>query len=224
MSLRFGFFDAQLVAGVYDREYSSEDFAKCFGGFLTDGVIGKDENTSTNFEPYAESGSKSPYFIIKPGFAWIKGRWVESDEDITLTEDFNVDPGYIRADIVVLRCNYMTREFSVELKKGTPTPSGSTPSIPPVLDDNGVKEIMLAGIMVQYAADPGWGDGVYLVDEREFAILKTKALDSDDYYTKTQIDTKLGGLNFVKCTQDEYDEMETHNPNTVYFIVPPEEE
>lgn len=32
------------------------------------------------------------------------------------------------------------------------------------------------------------------------------------------------GLNWLKCTQEEYDEMETHDPNTLYVIVEEEEE
>lgn len=40
-----------------------------------------------------------------------------------------------------------------------------------------------------------------------------------DFYTKQEINAMLGGLSFVKCTQDEYDAMESHDANTVYFIV-----
>lgn len=40
-----------------------------------------------------------------------------------------------------------------------------------------------------------------------------------DFYTKAEINAMLGGLSFVKCTQAEYDAMETHDTNTVYIIV-----
>ena len=29
---------------------------------------------------------------------------------------------------------------------------------------------------------------------------------------------QLGGISFVKCTQEEYDDMQTHDPDTVYII------
>lgn len=40
-----------------------------------------------------------------------------------------------------------------------------------------------------------------------------------DFHTKGEINQMLGGLSFVKCTQEQYDDMEEHDPNTVYFIV-----
>lgn len=40
-----------------------------------------------------------------------------------------------------------------------------------------------------------------------------------DFYTKTEIDETLGGLSFLKLTQEEYDEIEEPDENTVYIIV-----
>lgn len=46
-----------------------------------------------------------------------------------------------------------------------------------------------------------------------------------DFYTKQETNVILGGLSFMKCTQEEYDNMEEHDANTVYFIVEePEQE
>lgn len=36
----------------------------------------------------------------------------------------------------------------------------------------------------------------------------------------TTIENQLSGLSFVKCTQTQYDDMTTHDANTLYFIVP----
>lgn len=36
----------------------------------------------------------------------------------------------------------------------------------------------------------------------------------------TEIETSLGGLSLVKCTQSQYNAMSTHDVNTLYFIIP----
>lgn len=40
-----------------------------------------------------------------------------------------------------------------------------------------------------------------------------------DFYTKSEINAMLDDLSFVRCTQAEYDEMTTHDADTVYIIV-----
>lgn len=39
-----------------------------------------------------------------------------------------------------------------------------------------------------------------------------------DFYTKSQIDEKLGGLKFTKLTKAEYDAI-TPDADTVYFVI-----
>ena len=40
-----------------------------------------------------------------------------------------------------------------------------------------------------------------------------------DIYTKSEMNARLDDLTFVKCTQAEYDAIETPDTNTVYIIV-----
>lgn len=42
---------------------------------------------------------------------------------------------------------------------------------------------------------------------------------SANTYRKEEINAMLGGLSFTTCTQSEYDAMEAHDANTIYFIV-----
>lgn len=57
------------------------------------------------------------------------------------------------------------------------------------------------------------------VDPNTFYIITdASGGDLSNYYTKTEVDTALGGLSFVKLTQIEYDALVTKDDNTVYFI------
>ena len=40
----------------------------------------------------------------------------------------------------------------------------------------------------------------------------------------SDINSALGGVSIVKCTQTEYDGMTSHDSNTLYIIIPDEEE
>lgn len=212
--IKSGFFDAEFIHGIYDREYSSEDFSKCFKGFINDGIVGKDRDSSSYFETeiIPNSGNK---LKVKPGFAWINGRWIESDSDIIFEVQGMPIDGTVRGDLICIRCDYVTREFTVVYKQGTPAQSGSEPILPDVQDDEEAKEMVIALVMIMH--DVETIDNVLIGDYREFAKLRLYP-DSSDYYTKSEINTRLGGLSFVKCTQTEYDNMSSHDENTVYII------
>lgn len=51
-----------------------------------------------------------------------------------------------------------------------------------------------------------------------YVITDAQGADLSNYYTKTEVDTILDGLSFVKLTQAEYDDLTTKDDNTVYFI------
>lgn len=231
MSLKYGFFDSEFVGGLYDREYNSEDFSKSFQGIMEDGIIGIDEareTTSLGFK-VTESSSQDNYVLVNAGMAWIKGRWVQSDGE-TLQLERDSSPG-VRIDRVVLRCNFTNREFVVVVKKGENIPSGADPEdyIPGLANSTTMKEISLAKVGVVTT-----NEEMILAIDDDRVFSKTKVVSARDmsaYYTANEVDQafedyttyNLGGLRFAKCTQDEYDNMQSHRPDTVYFIVEPEE-
>lgn len=203
MSITSGFFNAEVVQGVYDREYSADDFAKCFNGFLTDGIIGKTKATSTSFK-VESSGSTTKKVKVNPGYAWINGKWVESTSDVEFDINMPTAAGKMRFDLICLRCDYDQRNFSIVLKSGEETLEGEPSDIPQPQDDSHAKEIRLAMLEIH-----DWSvnmANVALGDARDMAEVKVNV-------------SNMNGLIFVKCTQEEYDEMEVHDPSTMYFIV-----
>lgn len=202
MSIKSGFFNAEVIQGVYDREYSAEDFAKCFEGFISDGIVGKTKSTSTSFK-VRKGATGTNNIIVSPGYAWINGKWVESDDDIIIEVPPPSDVSYKRLDIICLRCDYDERRFFVKRLVGEETTS-PLPVAPDCQDDSHAKEIPLAG--VYYNSSIIFIDDVALTDVRPMAEVKINT-------------SNMNGLTFVKCTQEEYDEMEEHDPDTVYFVV-----
>ena len=197
MSIKSGFFNAELIAGIYDREYSADEFTKCFQGFISDGIVGKTKASSTSFKVIKGPDSSKKIFV-KPGYAWINGKWVESDNDI----EFEVEtptPGGERGDVVCIRCDYDQREFTVILKQGQ-----VSQGYPDLQDDIHAKEIPLAYLLTNGIIETI--EDVILRDAREMAEVKINT-------------SNMNGLTFVKCTQEEYDEMEEHDPDTVYFVI-----
>lgn len=207
MSITGGFFNSEVIAGIYDREYSAEDFSKCFSGFLTDGIVGKTKSTSTSFK-VVSSGSDTNKIKIKPGYAWINGKWVENNASIEREIVMPTASGKHRFDLVCLRCDFDQRAFSVVIKSGQETSTGEPVDIPQPQDDVHAKEIRLA--MLELTDTSVNMANVALSDAREMAEVKINT-------------SNMNGLIFVKCTQEEYDEMESHDPNTMYFIVEEEE-
>jgi hypothetical protein len=228
MSLDFGFFDSEVVAGLYDREYNSDNFASCFAGILEDGIVGIEEARRTTSDGFkvTQSPSSDDYVVVNAGFAWINGRWALNDGPIYLQID-GATGHTTRIDRVVLRCNYRDREFVVAVKKGENIPSGADPDdyVPSLTNNTTMKEISLAKVGVITT-----GEEMFLTfeDDRTFAQLTIHdGRDMSAYYTANETDDLfddvkdiwLGGLEFAKCTQDEYDAMPYHPANKVFFIV-----
>ena len=171
MSLKSGFFDAEMVAGIYDREYDSKDFAQCFNGFLNDGVVGIEETRQTTSDGFkVEEGSTSGWVRVKEGFAWVNGRWAENNGLVSLEIENDYQIG-VRIDRVVLRCNYQDREFVLAVKKGEYIPSGADPDdyVPALTDNTAMKEISLAKVGVVITSSD---ITLTIQDDRTFAKLK----------------------------------------------------
>lgn len=66
-----------------------------------------------------------------------------------------------------------------------------------------------------------FGSG-FTPDEDQLAALNS-GIDSSKVEQIGENAEQLGGLSFVKCTQEEYDDMPSHDPDTVYIIAEEEE-
>lgn len=81
MALRYGFYNAKLVDGAYDRAYDAEDFGRFFDGIISDGVLpayGKKFKVSK----YSDTKVK-----VSTGKAWLNGTWTILDKAIALSVD-----------------------------------------------------------------------------------------------------------------------------------------
>ena len=208
MTMKSGFFDAQQTpVGTYDREYDSEDFAKCFSGFMGTGIVGKNKELSDSFEVI--KGTLSSTLVrVKSGSAWIDGRWCQDDTGTEFEISMPASTGKVRVDGIFLRCDYSERTFSVVKRSSEEFSRQDYPDpedypLPEPQDDSEAKEITLAYILVLDSSMTI--DDAVLWDERIFANFKLN-------------DHALDNLVFKKCTQAEYDAMTTHYSDTIYII------
>lgn len=127
---RSGFFDANLVSGTYDRKYVSQDFADYFATFISNGVFGDqlDELMVVASNPNAMN------ITLKPGRAFIGGRWYENDKDMVLAIG-TANGTYARIDNVVIHWNKNNREIRAEVVEGIPSVSPSAPELRRTDDD-----------------------------------------------------------------------------------------
>ena len=104
MSLTYGFFNANLVNGEYDRKYSADQLAEYFSSLIGNGVSAAIEDS---FKVLPSSGLE---ISISAGFAWINGYWAKNDAAFPLTDVAAPSSGY-RRDLVVLRFNRSDRSI-----------------------------------------------------------------------------------------------------------------
>lgn len=81
MALTYGFYNAELVNGSYDRTYDAEDFGAMFDGLISDGV----------FPTYGKQFKVTKYAELKvkihPGKAWFNGTWTILDKATAISVD-----------------------------------------------------------------------------------------------------------------------------------------
>ena len=133
-------FDAVQTNGVYDREYTSDDFASYFGKFIGNGIYAKNGDC---LEVVADNNSM--YLTVKNGAVFINGRakdW-ESTQQIRLS---NADGLYNRYDAVVARLNIVERDITIKVIEGTPA---SSPTAPNIVRNDDVYDLLLAQVLVR---------------------------------------------------------------------------
>ena len=130
MSVTYGFFNAELVNGDYDRKYTADQLAEYFASLIGNGVSAAIENC---FKVVPSSGM---VVNVSIGFAWIKGFWVKSDAAYPLIISSAPSTGY-RKDLIVLRFNRSDRSITPTIIKGTVsnTSPASVPSYSRTVDE-----------------------------------------------------------------------------------------
>lgn len=112
MSVTYGFFNANLVNGDYDRKYSADQLAQYFASLIGNGVSAAIENS---FKVIPDSGM---VVSVSEGFAWINGFWSKNDSPFSVTVPSAPVSGY-RKDLVVLRFNRSDRSIIPILIQGS---------------------------------------------------------------------------------------------------------
>lgn len=141
MSISYGFFNADLVDGDYDRKYTADQLAEFFSYLIGNGVSGSFQDS---FKVVPNSGFA---VNVSEGFGWIKGFWVKSDSDFTIT-DSAVSPSGYRKDLIALRFRRTDRSITPILIQGTVSQTDPA-SIPEYKRTTNEYDLVLAMIDLQ---------------------------------------------------------------------------
>lgn len=138
MSVTYGFFNANLVDGDYDRKYTADQLAEFFASLIGNGVTAAIENS---FKVVPNSGLT---LNVSAGFAWINGFWAKNDSAFAITDSAAPASGY-RQDLIVLRFNRSDRSIVPTLIQGTV--SSTTPAPMPAYSRTAAQyDLVLAAI------------------------------------------------------------------------------
>ena len=138
MSVTYGFFNANLVDGDYDRKYTADQLAEFFASLIGNGVSADYENS---FQVVPSSGLT---VNVSSGFAWINGFWAKNDSAYAIAESAAPSSGY-RQDLIVLRFNRSDRSIIPTLIQGTV--SSTTPAPMPAYSRTAAQyDLVLAAI------------------------------------------------------------------------------
>lgn len=140
MAEKSSFFNAIINNGIPDRTYKAEEFAKYFGSFIGNGVF---PNPSTGLQVVSIDNNMT--VRVKLGKAWINGYYYENTDDLILSID-NADGVLKRIDRVVVRLDYINREITCKIKKGT---FASSPVVPVLQRDANIYELGIAEVLVE---------------------------------------------------------------------------
>ena len=138
MALTYGFYNAELVNGSYDRTYDAEDFGAMFDGLISDGV----------FPTYGKKFKVTKYSELKvkvsTGKAWFNGTWTTLDKAIAISVDKDAP-----LSAIILQVNKKERKNSIiALAAGNKVTLTNS-------DDLGVYQYCLAYVRVSGGAITG---------------------------------------------------------------------
>ncbi|MFD2442938.1 hypothetical protein ACFSO7_02960 [Bacillus sp. CGMCC 1.16607] len=138
MAIKSGLFNS--VNG--DRKYKADFFAEYFASFIANGVF---PNPSTGLQVIT-NGNMS--VSIRAGKAWINGYYIANDADYTLQLDV-ADGVLKRIDRIALRLDFLTRQITPVIKKGT---FASNPTARTLQRDADAYELGIADILINNGA------------------------------------------------------------------------
>ena len=200
MAEKSGFFDANLVNGVYDRTYLADSFAKYFASFIGNGVFG-DKLNELIVTQAATAGMK---IEVSSGMGWINGYWYENTSNLSLNID--VADGILnRIDCIVLRWSKSDRSINVVVKKGT---FASNPTTPTLQRDADVYELKLAEINVNA--------GITSIAQ---ANIKDTRLDTNDCGFVTSLIEQIDTTEFAELFNSTLKSLEAKTKDLIMFMV-----
>lgn len=144
MALTYGFFNAELNGGVYDRVYAAEQFAEYFSLFVKNGVF---PTPATQLQVTANSTPNMAVYVNE-GYGWINGYYAKNSGPYPLAVQA-AHGSLNRIDAVVLRWVNETRLIELAVKTGV---AASAPAMPELQRDENAYELMLAAITVPAGA------------------------------------------------------------------------
>lgn len=83
MALTYGFYNAELKNGEFDRTYDAEDFGRLFDGIISDGVF---KGFGDSFKVTKKSNTE---ITVGTGKAWFNGTWSLLSEPMSLGTKFS---------------------------------------------------------------------------------------------------------------------------------------
>lgn len=138
MSVTYGFFNANIVQGDYDRKYTADQLAEFFASLIGNGISASIEDC---FKVIPGSGMAVG---VSAGFAWINGFWAKNDSVYSIAESAAPSSGY-RTDLIALRFNRSDRSIIPVLIQGTVSSTYPAP-IPSYMRTTTVYDLVLASI------------------------------------------------------------------------------
>lgn len=125
-----------------ENAWDDDDFARFLAHLVGNGVY---PNPSTGLQVIQ---NENMTVVVKPGAAWINGRFLYSDGDIVLNFD-NADGVLKRIDRVIIRLNHVERKIEIAIKKGT---FASSPVALALQRDADMYELALADVLINNGA------------------------------------------------------------------------
>lgn len=191
---KYGFFNS--LNG--DRTYDADDLSDFFLKLIPNGIL-----RSSGADPLKVSEGTGMTVEIAPGYAFIQAKYLLIEAATSLTIPA-ADSSLDRIDRVVIRLDRQQRKMYLRVSAGTPA---ATPEPPELARLSSVYDLSLATISVSAGAT-AITDADITDDRSDSALCGLVSGFS-----------ALGGLEFLKCTQAEYDAMTAHDADTIYIIV-----
>lgn len=152
---KFGFFNAKLQNGVYDRTYNANDYSDNLAIVISNGVL---RSKLDDLKVTASGMNVS----VDVGRAWIKGHYYINDSEYTFPA-VTASTNGARIDRVMLRLNndIDSRSILLTYVQGT---AGDNPQPPEPVRDGNIYDLVLADIYVGATAS-----SVTVTDQRDNA-------------------------------------------------------